>query len=225
MVTPSLFTTAVPRLEIRPGVWLDGRRALYFSAIGVLAVADLHWGYAESHRVHGNLLPAWGDAEIARTLDALVADYRPRELLWLGDSLHTLAGRTAAENYLRRASTTVAIVSGNHDAKWPRAADRPFLARDGFLFHHGDRAPACPPDVVEVVGHHHPAFVWSDGAGARLKLPALVVSSRRLVLPAFSPWAAGTPWLPAGDEKVYAIGAKRIFTAPAAVPQKGSPTE
>ena len=88
------------RAELQPGVWLDARRAVFFEASRLLVVSDLHWGYAESHRVRGNLLPDWGDAEIARNLRTLIADYRPAEMLWLGDSLHTLAGRTEAERFL-----------------------------------------------------------------------------------------------------------------------------
>lgn len=207
-----------PRSEIRPGVWLDGRLGVFFEASGLLAVADLHWGYAESHRHRGNLLPAWGDDDIERRLNDLVASYRPREMLWLGDSLHTLAGRTRAEAYLRAAPVPVILLQGNHDARWPAAQSRS-LQRGGFYFHHGDRTPTpdeWPADSVEVVGHHHPAMVWRDGAGLRLKLPALVSSPRRLVLPAFSPWAAGSPWTPnESEETLWAISARRIFALPA----------
>ena len=62
----------------------------------------------------------------------------------------------------------------------------------------------------------HPAVAWWDGAGSSLKLPAVVVSSERIVLPAFSPWAAGTPWTPApeGTETLWAVANTRIFALP-----------
>src|SRR3954454_21617636 len=88
------------RTEVSPGIWIDGRRALYLEKFGALVLADLHWGYAVSHRAVGNLLPVWGDEEIARQLSGLLADYAPREMIWLGDSLHTLEGRGAAETFL-----------------------------------------------------------------------------------------------------------------------------
>lgn len=202
-----------PRLELQPDAWLDARLALWLARTRTLVVADLHWGYAASHRARGNLLPVWGDAEIAARLRALIADYQPAEVIWLGDSLHTLAGRDVAEAFLRAAAAPVRIVSGNHDAQWERARGCASVLREGFCLHHGDVPCDVPPGFVEVVGHHHPAAVWSDGAGTRLKLPAAVVTARRIVLPAFSPWAAGTPWpASAVGETVYAIGAKRIFT-------------
>jgi metallophosphoesterase superfamily enzyme len=78
-----------------------------------------------------------------------------------------------------------------------------------------------PAESCEIIGHLHPAVSWADGAGMRLKMPALVASARRLVLPAFSPWAAGVPWKKhAAGETIYAISAKRIFTVPHATAQK-----
>ena len=202
-----------PRTQIAPDLWLDARLALWLAVPRLLVVADLHWGYAATHRACGNLLPVWGDAEIATRLDALLADYQPRELLWLGDSLHALAGRTAAEAWLRTAPVPVTILTGNHDHRWP-AATATSHVRDNLFFHHGDRALPVPPTAtLEIIGHHHPAFVWRDGAGARVKLPALIAAPRRLIMPAFSPWAAGTAWNDqlAPDDTLWAIAPKRIF--------------
>jgi len=205
-----------PPTQIRPEVWLDNRRALWLSRARLLVVADLHWGYAVSHRARGNLLPIWGDEEIATRLRSLLGDYQPAEMLWLGDSLHALAGRAAAENFLTDpALPPVAVLAGNHDVRWSRARGDS-LQRDGFFFHHGNADLAVPPGCVEIVGHHHPAMTWYDGAGGRLKLPALVEGPRRLILPAFSPWAGGTPWNSQlrADETLWAIAPQRIFRLP-----------
>ncbi len=207
--------------DIAPGIRLDSRRAVFFADLRLLVVSDLHWGYAASHRAAGNLLPEWGDEVIARTLDALIADHQPAEMLWLGDSLHTLKGREHAEHYLQRASVPVTILPGNHDARWSAVSAERVLVREPFVFHHGDHGtPPLAPGTTEVVGHYHPAFSWSDGAGGRLKLPALVHGPARLILPAFSPWAAGTPWNQRLqlDEKLWVVSARRVFavTAPVA---------
>ncbi len=205
-----------PRAEILPEVWLDARLALWLAELRLLVVADLHWGYAASHAVRGSLLPLWGDDEIAARLDALIADYRPAEMLWLGDSLHTLTGRASAEAWLHRATVPVTVLAGNHDRKWPRAA-LPTEHRGRFFFHHGDGSPVLPSGSLEIIGHHHPAVTWNDGAGGRFKLPALVASDRRLILPAFSPWAAGAPWRARSGETLWGIAPQRIFAfAPSA---------
>jgi metallophosphoesterase superfamily enzyme len=209
------------RAEISPGIWLDARLALWLEKQRTLVVADLHWGYAASHQASGNLLPFWGDEELAARLRALIADYAPAEVIWLGDCLHTLAGREPAENFLRSSGTPITIVCGNHDRRWqiPRGDDQSPAAphptsvtRGDFVFHHGHLAVAIPDGAREIVGHHHPALAWSDRAGGRIKLPALIASPRRLILPAFSPWAGGAPWNPvADDETIFAIAPKRIF--------------
>lgn len=206
--------TAPPRLEIRPGVWLDARRALWLATTQTLVVADIHWGYAATHRARGNLLPIWGDDEIAQRLDALSAEYAPQTVVWLGDSLHGLAGRTAAERYLAATATRerTAVLAGNHDQRWDRARTEP-LAIGEFRLHHGDREIATEPGTVQVIGHYHPAFAWHDGAGTRAKYPALVDGPKRLILPAFSPWAAGTPWNDRRQpgETLWAMGSRRIL--------------
>jgi metallophosphoesterase superfamily enzyme len=184
-------------------VWIESAR--------LLIVSDVHWGYAISHRAQGNLLPLWGDDEINQRLQALITDYDPVEMIWLGDSLHTLDGRPAAERFMNDSPVPVTVVRGNHDVAWSLAADCHSVVRGRFFCHHGDAPREVPPGLIEVVGHHHPALVWSDGAGTHLKLPVLVVSEKRLVLPAFSPWAAGSPWRRAEGETLHAIGTKRIF--------------
>ncbi|HRE81099.1 MAG TPA: metallophosphoesterase [Opitutaceae bacterium] len=213
-------TPPLPRSEILPGVWLDVRLGVFFEHLRLLVVADLHWGYVESHRSRGHLLPFWGDDEIEQRLNGLINDYAPQEMLWLGDSLHTLAGRSRAEQFLARTSLPTIVLAGNHDARWPAVKGR-ILHRERFCFHHGDQpvTETLPPSTVEVVGHHHPAVRFRDGAGMRLKLPALVASPRRLVLPAFSPWAAGTPWMiTEKDESLWAISPRRLFKIPSASP-------
>ena len=206
-----------PSTEIRADVWLDARRALWLAAPRLLVLADLHWGYVSSHRARGNLLPAWGDEEIGARLEALVADYRPAEMVWLGDSLHTLSGRHAAEAFIARAGAPVFVIAGNHDFRWKRAAQL-HLTREGYFLHHGHKALPRPEGHVEVIGHYHPAVTWYDGAGGRLKIPALVEGEHRLILPAFSPWSAGTPWntsLQPG-ERLWAVSPRRVFLTPAA---------
>jgi metallophosphoesterase superfamily enzyme len=207
-----MATTPTSR-EIESGVRLDVRRALWLAATGSLVVADLHWGYAASHRAAGNLLPAWGDAAIAAALDALVADYQPREMIWLGDVIHAAAGRARAEAYLHAAKVPVVVLRGNHDRAWQHQPTSTALERAGFVLHHGDAVlPSLPTDRRELVGHHHPAAVWDDRAGARLRLPALVTGPRRWIMPAFSPWAAGVAWNRqlAPDETLWAISPRRI---------------
>jgi metallophosphoesterase superfamily enzyme len=70
----SFPSSSIARTEVCPGVWLDARLALWLAAERLLIIADLHWGYAASHRARGNLLPWWGDDDIEQRLRALLDD-------------------------------------------------------------------------------------------------------------------------------------------------------
>ena len=203
------------RREVAPGVWIDTRRALFLDEPQALIVADIHWGYAVAHRAAGNLLPMWGDDEIARGLSGLIEHYRPREFIWLGDSLHTLDGRRAAEEFIRSHAerVSITILGGNHDRKWTRVSATEHSLGCFYLRHGDDLRSEPPTDCVEIVGHHHPALSMRDGAGGRVRIPALVASPRRLILPAFSPWAAGVEWNQrlAVDDVLWALAPSRIF--------------
>src|SRR5438045_3980220 len=96
---PDPLSTAV-RKQVRPGVWLDTRLALWLERERLLVVADLHWGYSASHRARGNLLPYWGDDELEQRLLGLIADYSPAEMIWLGDVVHAAEGSARAEAFL-----------------------------------------------------------------------------------------------------------------------------
>ncbi len=218
MRVPSHDSSLPPaRQEIQPGVWLDSRLAVWLAVERLLVVADLHWGYVAAHRARGHLLPWWGDDEIERRLNALVTDYQPVEMIWLGDVVHAADGAARAERYLRTTAVPVTPLAGNHDRRW-RGAGAATASRGRWFLHHGDGQPEIPTGAIELVGHLHPAVTWDDGAGTRLKLPALVASCTRLVLPAFSPWAAGMNWAASSrseeDETMWAVAPSRIFALP-----------
>ena len=217
MRVPSDPNASAVRSEVQPGIWLDSRLALWLQSERLLAVADLHWGYAASHRARGNLLPVWGDEEIETRLDGLLQDYRPAEMLWLGDVVHAAEGAARAEQFLRRTiGFPITVLAGNHDRRW-RGAVASTAQRGRFFFHHGDVERTVPAGSVEVIGHHHPAVAWYDGAGGSIKLPALLAGATRLVLPAFSPWATGTDCraLATSDSITWAVAPRRIFAVPA----------
>ena len=211
--------TDLIEVEIRPGLYASAERSLYLEKERTLVVADIHWGYAHSHRRVGNLLPLWGNEELARRLNRLIRHYSPEKMIWLGDSLHTKNAAAFAEDFLAKVSTQmeVIILAGNHDRSWPRANAQEYRLGT-YLFHHGDRPRDSTDGTIQIIGHLHPAFSWSDGAGLRLKVPALIEGSQRLVLPSFSDWSAGAAWngrLESG-EKLWLISPKRIWAGPVA---------
>lgn len=202
------------QLELEPGLVLDARRALWLSAERTLVVADLHLGYAWTHRLAGQLLPLGADDTLAR-LDALVSEFAPAQLVLLGDVLHgapvgeALAdlGRLVEDIGMR---TRLRIVEGNHDFALAAALRRlgfavemeEQIALGPHLLLHGHtpdelRAAALLGAAVErggrvIFGHEHPAVQLSDGVATSARCRCFVAGDGALILPCFTSWSSGS---------------------------------
>jgi len=201
------------RVAIAPNVMLDGRLALFHEEERWLAVADLHFGYELSQRAAGRLLPMWGMTSIEERLVELISDYEPRQVIIAGDVVHDETSAEAAAALIARLRERCAVIAlvGNHDRGAAHTID--FLSRwetPGFVFRHGD-CESEEAERIQIVGHHHPAASLSDGAGLRLKFPALVQQERCWILPAFSPWARGVAWADDGTSRIWLCTPRRVL--------------
>ena len=200
---------------IAKSVLLDSRLALFHERENWLAVADLHFGFELSQRAAGRLVPFWGMESIETRLRQLVCDYNPATLILLGDLVHDKA---AAREFFSlvtrlREQCKVILIAGNHDAQIKRLRFdlRDSFATDRFEFHHGD-CERKQNGRIQIIGHFHPAATLHDGAGLRLKFPALVQESDCWILPAFSPWAAGTEWIEDEQSRIWLCTPHRILS-------------
>jgi uncharacterized protein len=200
------------RAVVAPEVVLDGRLALFHERQRWLAVADLHFGYELSQRAAGNLFPLWGMQTIEARLLELLGDYSPDHLILLGDLVHNRAGGAELARLLERLDPfcSVILIAGNHDRHLHQVHLVESWQSEEFVFHHGHCANV-PAGGLQIVGHHHPAGVMRDGAGLRLKLPAFVQQRRCWVMPAFSPWAAGTEWPAEEEADVWLCSPQRVL--------------
>ena len=198
------------RLELWPGIVLDARRAVYLEAESVLAVADLHLGYAWAHRNRGQLMPISVPDDTADRISILLDEYRPRTLAVLGDIVHDTVPiahfREGLQAFLKamEARAELRLIAGNHDRWLAREIVQPLL-RDWqagpHRLLHGDghnsiSAAALLNEAQEaggrlILGHEHPAIEISDGVAHHARVPCFLASNDWLVVPAFSTWAAG----------------------------------
>lgn len=192
------------RLELSPGVWLDHRRAVFLERESILAVADLHLGYAWAHRYHGQLLPLHSPDDLAARLSDLCAFYKPRQFAILGDIVHQAVPVAEIASELTALFTSLSslcglkLLLGNHDKNLRKilhsTAEAEFLAHletDHFLLTHGNNISQIPSRKTVIMGHEHPAISLGDGI-ASAKFPCFVIAPNLLLLPAFSLWAAGS---------------------------------
>jgi len=201
------------RVEVSDQVILDGRLALFHQQQRWLAIADLHFGFELSQRAAGNLFPLWGMQTIQTRLAELLNEYQPATLILLGDLVHDRSAAIPFATFVEQLKTIaeVVLISGNHDRHLAKQAGAvPEWQHGTFCFHHG-HCELNRADHTQVIGHHHPAQVVRDGAGLRLKLPAFVQQDHCWIMPAFSPWAAGTEWPQDEKSRIWLCSPSRII--------------
>ena len=206
---PNIETTLPPSQAthaLTPGLHLDARHVLWLPEHRTLVAADLHLGYVWAHRQAGQLLPISAPEDTIDRLEALVSEYHPAQLILLGDIVHRAlpipAIRLQLDNLRTRlAATTIRWIAGNHDRNLepllPDILLETELTLAPHLLIHGDQATsailAClDPNAWLIMGHEHPAINVHDRVTTSVKCPCFLVAPRILILPAFSPWSAGS---------------------------------
>lgn len=170
---------------------------LFLHRSRTLVAADAHFGYEDAI---GAMLPMWSTRELRDVLLNAIHAMDAREVLLLGDAIHSSRLSGGATRGVRdaldavRAKATLTIVAGNHEGKSRGAAvlgeTVESAERDGWLLLHGDK----PPDLIElsvargvIIGHLHPSLPLGGGDTA----PAFLANDRLIVIPALTPYSSG----------------------------------
>jgi putative SbcD/Mre11-related phosphoesterase len=150
----------------------------------LLAVADLHLGWEMSLSGEGIHVPSQTPKLLKKLID-LISEYRPNEILVLGDVKHTVATAEKMEwrdvpdffNALKSCVQRISIIRGNHDGNLEPLLPEGItllpatgVAFDDVGFFHGHQWPS--PSLLRcktlVMGHVHPVVVFRDPAGFRV---------------------------------------------------------
>ncbi len=190
-------------VEIAEGLWAHSSGALWISDERTAVVADAHLGYGWAQRRRGELGPL-ADSRTREKLLNTCEELAPQRFVFLGDLVHAPRPCEPEREWIEdtllqlRSRAELVAVRGNHD--------RAFAKEFGHLpIHncetwtngrltavHGDKfAFAWPENYIVLMGHLHPALPVRDASGADHRLPAFLVGSRCVLLPAFSPFARG----------------------------------
>lgn len=169
---------------------IDAAGALYESRAGALIVADLHLEKGSSFARRGMMLPPYDTAATLARLTAVIARWRPRVVIALGDSFHDVdaPNRLGAPDLDKLAALQAGRdwiwISGNHDPQIPArvGGERTGELRLGALtLRHEPTREAHG----EIAGHLHPVAV----IGGRRR--AFVTDGTRVIAPAFGAYAGG----------------------------------
>jgi DNA ligase-associated metallophosphoesterase len=194
------------RFKISDDLHVDARRAAWFPRERVLAVADLHLGYAWAHRLSGQLMPITPTTDTLQRLQELQRDYEPAEIVLLGDIVHRAMTLGELEKEIRELFESLSprshltFLAGNHDRQLQQVLKQWLLPIEllpsrevgNHLLVHGDSTVDAQKNKCVIMGHEHPAISIGDGVTTSQKCPCFLVSDSVIVMPAFSRWAAGT---------------------------------
>ncbi len=168
----------------------DQGGALYFPALKLLAVSDLHLEKGSAFARRGMLMPPYDTAATLLALHAVIARYEPRIVVSLGDSFHDDWGSERLPAVFRERLLSLMAgrdwfwVAGNHDPKPP--VDLPGttvqeLAAGNVRFRH---EPSRGAEPGEVAGHLHPcARIVQRAKSVRRR--CFATDGSRMIMPAF----------------------------------------
>ncbi len=165
--------------------------ALFVPEFKTLLVADLHLEKASNMAKRGVHLPPYDTRASLAQLQAVIAQARPEQLIFLGDSFHDDEARdriSEADLAILRAlsaGVTTIWITGNHDPHPPtdiggRIANE--VALGGVTLRHEPKQLGL--EEFEIAGHLHPGSAVSQ-RGRRIHCKCFIADGRRLVMPAF----------------------------------------
>ena len=196
--------------------------ALYWPAAEAVIVADLHFEKGSAYAARGVALPPYDTAATLKRLAALIAAYRPKMLISLGDSFHDdyWAARMAAQDrdaLLHMVSDLqVKWVTGNHDPTPPKGL--PGAAAELFHMHHDGalvmrHEPVPRHDAAfqagELAGHLHPCGKLRQ-RGRSLRRRCFIADDSRAILPAFGALTGSLNVRDAAFDDLFAAGAYQV---------------
>jgi len=205
-------------------VTLLADKAAFLAASRTLLVADAHIGKAVSFRALGVPVPRGTTSETLAALSALIATWRARRVVFLGDFLHSARSHAAATlgavaRWRRgHAALELVLVRGNHDDRAGdpppylrmRVVDEPFEL-DGFaLCHH----PRPRRGAYVLAGHLHPCVSLAGRGFDHLRLPCFWLGDDVGVLPAFGAFTGMHPIRPGATDRVFAIADGAVTGVP-----------
>ncbi|HXN15426.1 MAG TPA: ligase-associated DNA damage response endonuclease PdeM [Usitatibacter sp.] len=196
-------------------------KAAYWPAQEALFVADFHLGKAASFRRAGIALPSGTTRENVERLERAIERTRAKQVIFLGDFLHSAEGRTPGtlERFgawrAQRHALTLTVIRGNHDKKagdppsdWKVRCVEAGERVGPFVLNH---EPGPAAGGYALAGHIHPAVRLVACAEASLRLPCFWFARRHGVLPAFGAFTGCLVVRPRRGDQVFVIAEEEVL--------------
>lgn len=171
---------------------LTNQRVLYWEKEKALIFSDLHIGKTAHFRKNGIALANHIMKNDLERLSILIENFQPEKFIIVGDLLH--AGNNSDVDEFctwqnQYPDIKFCLVEGNHDRISKTLEKKLCLDSRSASLEVGDIAFVHDFDrsnpKFQITGHIHPGFVINSSV-KRIKLPCFAVTSKQLLLPAFS---------------------------------------
>lgn len=193
-------------------------RALWWPAERAVVIADLHMGKGATFRARGLPVPAGATARDLERLGKIADALAASRVIVVGDLVHASESAESLESLCAwregRPLVSLQLVAGNHDrhvcssviARAIEVMAEPYVVRGIALTH----APSEAPTTPTIAGHVHPMVRLEDFDGSGVNVPAFVVDSRQMILPAFGSLTGGRSVPRARQRRLFAVAAGRV---------------
>ena len=205
---------------------LTAQRAAFWEEQQMLLIADPHFGKAASFRSHGIAIPPGTTHYDLDRLADLIRLHRPRQLVILGDLIHSAGSKSRhVLHELRQwrkefSDLSIRLIQGNHD----RGSGDPPLeleidrVQDEYcvgpiIFSH---QPGQQSDRYTIAGHVHPAVRLKGHGRRHERFACFYFSPDYAILPAFGSFTGHHLIRPSAGDRVYIVAEGQIM--PASVP-------
>ncbi|WP_299522192.1 ligase-associated DNA damage response endonuclease PdeM [Winogradskyella sp.] len=174
---------------------LTNQRAIFWESQNTLILSDIHIGKTAHFRKHGIPMPDGILQKDLKRLEQLILHFRVKKLLIVGDLFHaeTNSDMVTFKSWLAQfQGLKLVLVKGNHDrlSKRKRLMDDlnikvvKELVVSPFTFVHDNLERNYESFMIS--GHTHPGILIKGKGKQKLKLPCYQITSKQLILPAFS---------------------------------------
>ncbi len=196
---------------------LTNQRAVYWQRKMALILSDLHLGKAAHFRKNGIALPGAAGIQDLNRLEFLINHYQPEQVIIVGDLIHADINKEVTSFVVftqKFPGVRFTLIKGNHD-RFSAAALKNIgisfihqeLFLDPILFSHQNTGAAS----FTISGHIHPGVSIQFPAKQQMRFPCYAVSSRHIILPAFSQFTGLDTASVPEDAVCYALYEGGIF--------------
>ena len=186
------------------------QRAIYWREQSALIMSDMHIGKTGHFRKEGIPLPDDPFYSDMKTLNALVQQWKCKQLIVVGDMFHSRHNKEIDRFAIWRAEQSqlrIHLIKGNHDILPATTYEELNIqtsdtySSDQFIFSH----EPCDSGLFCFSGHVHPGVRLSGSGRQSLKFPCFHFTGAGCTLPAFSQFTGLSLINCEKDHSIYAI--------------------